>query len=121
MKRKRIGRQEIEQDFVGAARDGGLVHAEAGGGVGLRVEVHDEDALAELRQVRAEVDGSGGFAHAAFLIDEGVDASHFDFRFPIDDLRLVGGDWRLVIGDLIDELYKYKSRINACSGFCLFI
>ena len=88
MKRKCIGRQEIEQDFVGAARDGGLVHAEAGGGVGLRVEVHDEDALAELRQIRAEVDGSGGFTHAAFLIDESVDASHFwifDFRFTIFD------------------------------------
>ena len=77
MKRKCVGREEVKQDFVGAARHFVLVHTEGGGGVGLRVEVHDEDALSELRQIRAEVDGSGGFAHAAFLIDEGVDSGHF--------------------------------------------
>jgi hypothetical protein len=46
-----------------------------------------------LREIRAEVDGGGGLAHSAFLVDEGVDASHliYDFRFSIDDFGLPGG------------------------------
>jgi hypothetical protein len=38
-----------------------------------------------LREICAEVDGGGGLAHSAFLVDEGVDASHVDLRFPILD------------------------------------
>jgi hypothetical protein len=55
----------------------------------LRRDAVQSHAGDEVRQVRAEVDGGGGFAHSAFLIDEGVDASHFDFRFSISDLRLL--------------------------------
>ncbi len=53
------------------------VHAETGGGVALRVEVYEEYAATLPREVRAEIDGGGGFADAAFLVDEGVDFAHW--------------------------------------------
>ncbi len=46
-------------------------------GVGLGVEVDDEDLASLLGDGRGEVDGGGGFAHAAFLVHQGDDADRF--------------------------------------------
>src|SRR5262249_59300357 len=51
-----------------------LGDADAGRGVALRVEIEDQDPLADGSQCRAEVDGGGGFADAALLIGDGQDA-----------------------------------------------
>src|SRR5262249_15255166 len=59
------GEQRIDR-----GRQGLRVEAERDGGVGLRVEVDEQDALAEFREARAQVDRGGALADAALLIDE---------------------------------------------------
>ena len=54
---------------------------QAGGGIRLRVEVYNQHLLAHLREVGTEVDGGGGLADTAFLVDESVDASHVILRY----------------------------------------
>ena len=64
---------------------GGLavrLDAEVRGGVGLRVEVEDADALAALGQGRRQVDRGGRLADAALLIDD-RDPSHDHSSPPI--------------------------------------
>jgi len=53
-----------------AIRAGALdfFQADAAGGVGLRVEVEQEHALAQGGEARSKIDSRGGFAHAAFLV-----------------------------------------------------
>ena len=67
-----------EQDVVDAFGDGGFVDAAAGGGVALRVEINDEHAHVFRRERGGEVDGGGGFAHAAFLVGDGDDVCAHD-------------------------------------------
>ena len=54
----------------------GLVHPHAGGGVGLGVEVAQEDPLSRLGQGGGEVDAGGGLAHAALLVDDRYGSCH---------------------------------------------
>src|SRR5215469_955109 len=61
-----------KQGTVGAAALG-FFEAEAAGGVGLRVEVEEEDAFAVGGKAGGEVDGGGGFSNAAFLVGDGYD------------------------------------------------
>jgi hypothetical protein len=51
------------------------------------VKVHHQHTLTHLRDVCTEVDGGRSLADSAFLVDEGVDASHtiFELRFTIFD------------------------------------
>ena len=48
--------------------------AEAGGGVGLGIEIDDQDRLADRGQGRRQIDGRGGLADAAFLIRDREDS-----------------------------------------------
>src|SRR5262249_27347773 len=47
------------------------VHADAGGGVALRIEIDDQDPVVELGQPGTEVDGGRGLADAALLVGDG--------------------------------------------------
>ena len=49
------------------------------GGIGLRVEVEDQHALAEFGETGTEVDRGGGFSDSALLVGDG-DNSHFGTR-----------------------------------------
>ncbi len=44
------------------------IEAEGAGGVGLGVEVDEEDALAKGREAGGQINGGGGFADSAFLV-----------------------------------------------------
>ncbi len=60
-----------------------LFHAQAGRGVCLGVKVAQQYAFSRFLQGGGEIDGGGGFAHAAFLIDNCDDFSqnHASFLF----------------------------------------
>ncbi len=67
---RRLAAQDIEgRDFTVP-----VVDAEPGAGIALRVEVDDEQALADGRERRAEIDGGGGLANAALLVGQREDA-----------------------------------------------
>ena len=65
----------VDEDVVRGGRLAVGLDAEVGGGVGLGVEVEHANALATLGQCRCQIDRCGGFADAAFLIDD-CDPSH---------------------------------------------
>ena len=52
------------------------VNPKAAGGICLRVKVNEQHFLPELAKVSPKVYAGGGFAHAAFLIDNCVNFSH---------------------------------------------
>ena len=52
------------------------LEAESGGGVGLGVAVDQEDLEAFERQAGGKVDGCGGFANSALLVDDAENLSH---------------------------------------------
>lgn len=54
---------------------GNLPHPEPGGEVRLGIRVHQKDAEAAARQLKAEVAGEGGLARPAGVGEEGVDAA----------------------------------------------
>ena len=64
----------VGEDAVGGDGDGVGVDAHVGSEVGLGVEVDEEDFFAGVGEGGAEVGGGGGFADAAFLVEEGDDA-----------------------------------------------
>ena len=61
-----------EEDRIHAATVRRL-DAEAAGAVRLRVEIDEKHALATQREGGGEVEGGGGFTHAAFLVGDGDD------------------------------------------------
>ena len=68
-------RPVVDEHVVHRRRLAVGLDAEVGGGVGLRVEVEDADALAGLGQGGGEVDRGGRLADAALLVDD-RDPSH---------------------------------------------
>lgn len=50
-----------------------FLQTQPAGGIGLRIEVEEKDAFAGSGEAGGEVDGSGGFSHAAFLIGDSYD------------------------------------------------
>ena len=52
------------------------LEAEAGGGVGLGVAVDQEDLEAFESEACGEIDGCGGFADSALLVDNAENLSH---------------------------------------------
>jgi hypothetical protein len=50
-----------------------LTETEGAGGVALGVKVGKQDADAQLGESGGEIDGRGGFSHAAFLVGNGDD------------------------------------------------
>ena len=61
-----------EQYLVGTCA-GDLFHADAAGGIGLRVQVKKQHALTDGGKAGGQIDGSGGFSHASLLIGNGND------------------------------------------------
>src|SRR5208283_1044650 len=61
-----------EEGAVGAGAFD-FFQAQAAGGVGLGVQIHQENAPAQGGQAGGQIDGGGGLAHAAFLIGHGDD------------------------------------------------
>jgi len=49
------------------------VNAHAAGGIGLRIQVNDQDFLLQLGQGGGQVDGRGGFSHSPLLVGDGDD------------------------------------------------
>ena len=74
----------VDDHLVHALRRG-LVHAHAGGGVRLRVEVAQQHALARLIQRRDKVDTSGRLADAALLIYDRYGLRQANPRFPFEN------------------------------------
>ena len=58
-----------EEGAVGAGADG-FFQAQAAGGVGLGVQVHEQNTAAQLGQASREVDRRGGLSNAAFLVGD---------------------------------------------------
>ena len=65
----------LEQHLISAAAQAAFVDAAAGGGVALRVEINHQHALFAFGQGSGQIDGGGGFAHAAFLVGYGDNGS----------------------------------------------
>ena len=61
----------------------GLVHAHAGGGVGLRIEVAQQYPQPLGPQYGGQIYAGGGFAHAALLIHDRNNFSHLPTRSSI--------------------------------------
>lgn len=64
-----------EQQVVDADAVGSLLEAEATGGIRLGIAVDQEDWEAVEGEGGGQVDGGGGFAHPAFLVDDGQDSA----------------------------------------------
>ena len=70
-----VAEAALADQHVVAGGDAALaVDAEAGRGIALRIEIDDEDALADRRERRAEVDRGRRLADAALLIRHDKDA-----------------------------------------------
>ncbi len=61
-----------EQNAIGACAFD-FFEADAAGGVGLRIEIKQQHALAERGETGGEIDGGGGFSHTTFLVGDGDD------------------------------------------------
>ena len=64
------------QDIVDGVAVVVALQTEAGGGVCLRVAVDQEDVEAFKSEAGGQVDGSGGFANSALLVDNAENLSH---------------------------------------------
>ncbi|GAO25777.1 hypothetical membrane protein [Alicycliphilus sp. B1] len=76
----------FEQHVVHAERELALVHARTHRGIALRIQVHEQHALAYLGQARGEVDGGGGLAHATLLVGNAEDLGHAGLYFEMASL-----------------------------------
>ncbi len=63
-----------DQHVIGRAVAVAAIDAETRGGVALRIEVDDQDALANCRERGAQIDRCGGLADATLLIGQRQDA-----------------------------------------------
>ena len=68
-----VHRGIASEELVDGAAHSRRIESEAGGGVGLGVEIDEQHGMAELRQRGAEVDGGGRLADAPLLVDDGED------------------------------------------------
>ena len=66
----------ISDDHLIDSLGNGFVHAHAGGGVGLRIKVAQQNPFASLCQRGGEVDAGGCLSNTALLVDNGDDSSH---------------------------------------------
>jgi len=70
------GRFVQDDGMVNRASSGILRESEAASRVSLRIRVYEERALFFSGQRGTEIDGRGGFSHAALLICDGNDSAH---------------------------------------------
>jgi hypothetical protein len=52
------------------------LESEAGGGIGLRIGIHQESFEALQRQACSQINGCCGLAHTSLLVDETDDLAH---------------------------------------------
>ena len=72
-----VGQRDTpDQDVIKRLGKIAASNAETARSVSLRVGIHDQHFAPGGRQVCAQVDGSGGFSHPAFLVSESVDTRH---------------------------------------------
>ena len=71
------GVRAVDDHIVYGLLDAALVYAETGSGICLGVEVHQKDLQPQVMEGSGQIDGCGGFANAALLIDNCNDLSHF--------------------------------------------
>src|SRR3970040_1782768 len=64
----RLGGAQAEQHLIDAHAQRALVDAAAHGCVALRIQIHQQDSSAGLREPRGEIDARCRLAHAALLI-----------------------------------------------------
>ena len=67
-------RRFADQHVIGRAVAVAAIDAETGRGVALRIEIDDQDALANRGECRAQVDRRRGLADAALLVGQRQDA-----------------------------------------------
>ena len=65
-----------QQHLVGVGALVALLEAQAGGGIGLGIQVDQQHPLFGDGQCGGQVDGGGGLAHPPFLIGDGYDFTH---------------------------------------------
>ncbi len=129
-----------DQHVIGRAGAVAAIDAEAGRGVALRIEIDDQDALADRSECRAEIDRRGCFSHAALLIRQRQDArvalrdfagllllrfvNHAHRKFPT---RPLNASAALLDGRQLDDptvagtaLVKLRLNIPIFSGFGQF-
>ncbi len=84
-------RRLADQDVVGRAAAVAAIDAEPGRGVALRIEIDDQDALADRGECGPEIDRCGCLADAALLVGERQDArmarASFEAPYPLDKPR----------------------------------
>ena len=71
-----LHRKTVEHQFIATGPALGPRDAKAGGGVTLRVGVHDQNALADGGHGGGEVDGCCGFPDPTLLVRDGDDLAH---------------------------------------------
>src|SRR5207302_1263297 len=87
----------VDEHVRDVALDGVEVDPEADGQVGLRIEVEAEDALPELRERAAEIDGCRGLPDATLLVRDRDDLAHEAFlraHVPHERTRACGSSAR---------------------------
>ena len=66
----------VDEHVVDVGGRAVFIHAQAGGGVGLGVEIAQQHPFSLGAEGGCQVDGGGGFAHAALLVDHCDDSGH---------------------------------------------
>src|SRR6185503_10636012 len=75
-------RQAVQQDVVYRLPGLGLVDAETGRRITLRIEINQDGTPLRQRQSSSEVHGGGGLSHAALLIDDCDHSGHYLLHVP---------------------------------------
>ena len=93
-----------DEKVIDVGGGGVFVHPHARCGVGLGVEVAQQHPLPQLVEGGGYVDGGCGLAHAALLVDDGNDFSH----------------WMGLLGKIMIDSYAISHYSNRRRGFQLF-
>jgi len=68
---KHVGRMVLSEEDGVETFSGGMFESETAGGIGLGIEVDEENATACLGRPCSQMNGGGGLSHPAFLIHNG--------------------------------------------------
>jgi len=70
----------VHQRVINVMRQSGLLDAESGRGISLRIRIDDQNAPTEQRERCAEIYGSRALSDTAFLIYQRDNSSHLRTR-----------------------------------------
>ena len=68
-----VERQPAQQTLIHVLGAITLIQAQSGGGVALWIQINHQHLLGASRQGSGQINGCGGFSHAAFLVGDGND------------------------------------------------